>query len=161
MPLHRLLYRSEITLPGSETAVRHQIDAIVAESEARNAAAELTGALLYVRGLIVQVLEGPLPAIEATFERICCDLRHRRVELLELTQAEGRMFGSWSMTHIRVGHDLDALLPTRLIEIGADGASAHATINLMRSLLTAGAARAASQAEGEAAATARASLSRP
>ncbi|ACA18917.1 BLUF domain protein [Methylobacterium sp. 4-46] len=140
MLLHRLLYRSEAALPGRAARLDRELDGIIAASRARNEAAGLTGALLHVPGIFVQALEGPLPAIEATFERICCDLRHRRVELLELAPTDERLFGSWSMTRIAV--DRPDLLPAALLlpEARGDGASARATIRLMRALLVGGAA---------------------
>ena len=145
MPIHRLLYCSDIHITGTEDAVRQQIAEIVRASEIRNAADDLTGALLHTRGVFIQALEGPLPAIEATFERICCDLRHRRVELLEFVQAEARTFGAWSMAGIRPDRTIRKLFPC--LEAGAaqiaEPASAQATISLMRSLLIAGACEAA------------------
>ncbi|MGY2048182.1 BLUF domain-containing protein [Methylobacterium sp. JK268] len=152
-PLHRLLYRSEAALPGREALIDRDLDGIVAASQARNAAAGLTGALLHVRGTFLQVLEGPLPALEATFERICCDLRHRRVVLLELTPAETRLFGAWSMTRVTPGAAIDGLLPSAAVlqESGADSISARATVDLMRALLLSG-----GEAAGRAAAHPRA-----
>ena len=140
MTVHRLLYRSDIDLVGSAADIQHQVGEIVRFSQARNAAAGLTGALLLTRGVFVQVLEGPLCAIEAAFERICCDLRHRRVELLELVQAEDRVFGAWSMARISADQRVERLfacLPGAE-EQGLESASAQATIQLMLALLISG-----------------------
>lgn len=139
MSIHRLLYRSEMNLAGTHVDIRHQVMEIVRSSEARNTADQLTGALLHMRGVFVQVLEGTLPAIESTFERICCDLRHRRVELLELVQAETRVFGEWSMVRITADRTIEKLFPSCLMtedEQRPDSLSAQATIQLMRSLIT-------------------------
>ena len=140
MTVHRLLYRSDIDLVGSAADIQQQIGEIVRLSQARNAAAGLTGALLLTRGVFIQALEGPLPAIETTFERICCDLRHRRVELLELVQAEGRVFGEWSMARVSPDQRVERLftcLPGTE-EQGLESASAQATIQLMLALLISG-----------------------
>lgn len=137
MAIHRLLYRSEMDLAGTAAGVQMQIVDMVRISEARNAADDLTGALLHTRGVFIQVLEGPAPAVEATFERICCDLRHRRVELIELVEAEERVFGKWSMGQIAADQTVEWLV-ARLQE-GDDqelkATSAKATIQLMRTLL--------------------------
>lgn len=137
MPLHRLLYTSEMVLVGSEADIREQVAEIVSRSAARNAAAGLTGALLQTRGMFIQALEGPLAAIEATFERICCDLRHRRVELQEFVRADDRVFGEWSMVSITPDRTIEKLFSAAelLSEQEHETMSAQATIGLMRSLL--------------------------
>ena len=137
MTIHRLLYRSDMDLDGTAAGIQQQVVEIVRLAEAHNAANGLTGALLHTRGVFIQVLEGPLPVVEATFERICCDLRHRRVELLELVQAEGRVFEEWAMARITADQTVERLvscLPTSEEQV-LEVASAHATIQLMRSLL--------------------------
>ena len=140
MAIHRLLYRSDVDLAGTAAGIKQQIVEIVRYSQGRNAAEGLTGALLHTRGVFIQVLEGSRPAIEATFERICCDLRHRRVDLLELVEADERVFGAWSMARISADQTVERLvtgLPTgddRMLET----ASAQATIQLMRSILISG-----------------------
>jgi Sensors of blue-light using FAD len=146
MSLYRLLYRSDVHLVGTEAGIRQQIAEIVQASEIRNASDDLTGALLHTRGVFIQALEGPLPAIETTFERICCDLRHRRVELLEFVQAEERIFGEWSMAGIRADRTIQKLFPQldAREEPFLEPASAQATIGLMRALLLAGSREGAS-----------------
>jgi hypothetical protein len=69
----------------------------------RNHALGLSGMLLYSGGNIIQALEGPGPAVEATFAAICADPRHRGVlELLREPIAE-RAFPDWSMGFRDVG----------------------------------------------------------
>lgn len=140
MPLHRLLYTSDVALIGNEADIRQQVADIVAQSAARNAAEGLTGALLQTRGMFIQALEGPMAAVEATFERICCDLRHRRVDLLEFVRADSRVFGEWSMVSITPDRTIEKLFAAaeRLGEQEHESVPAHATIQLMRSLLLTG-----------------------
>lgn len=132
MPLHRLLYTSEMALVGSEADIRQQVAEIVSRS-----AAGLTGAMLQTRGMFIQALEGPLAAIEATFERICCDLRHRRVELQEFVRADSRVFGEWSMVSITPDRTIEKVFSAAelLSDEEHETMSAQATIGLMRSLL--------------------------
>lgn len=137
MTVHRLLYRSEVGLVGTAADIGQQIAEIVRLSEARNAAVGLTGALLLTRGVFIQALEGPLTAIEATFERICCDLRHRRVELLELAQADSRVFAEWSMARISPDQKVERLfscLP-HCEDQCLESTSTQATVQLMLALL--------------------------
>ncbi|WP_148613405.1 BLUF domain-containing protein [Nocardioides rubriscoriae] len=69
----------------------------------RNHRRGLTGMLLYSGGNIIQALEGPPSEVEATFETICADPRHRGViELLREPVTE-RSFPDWSMGFRDVG----------------------------------------------------------
>lgn len=137
MFIHRLLYRSDSSLVGSPEEVERQIAAIVDLSRAANAAADLTGALLFEAGTFMQVLEGPINAVEATFERICGDLRHRRVRLLEFAVAEDRIFGAWGMARVAPGSELAELNRTIGVtqEARLDAAAASAAVQTMRDLL--------------------------
>lgn len=140
MPLHRLLYRSEANLAGTDADVQQQIAEIVARAAAGNEAAGLTGALLYAGGMFVQALEGPPAKVEQTFERICCDHRHRRMELLEFVHAENRTFAEWSMARVTVDRQVGRLVTgVTIFDVppAEEGMSAQATIHLLRSLLLA------------------------
>jgi hypothetical protein len=63
--------------------------ALLGTARRRNAAAGVTGMLLYRDGNVAQTLEAPDEAVEATFRRIEQDPRHRGVILL-LLRAGGR-----------------------------------------------------------------------
>ena len=141
MPVHRLLYRSESALVGSGEPVEREVAEIVRASRTANEAAGLTGALLLSSGVFTQALEGPLDAVEASFERICGDLRHRRVRLLEFAVAEERVFGEWSMARVTPTRELVRLCPGLGAgdDVGVDAATTAATIQLMRALLLTGA----------------------
>ncbi|SEM11106.1 BLUF domain-containing protein [Xaviernesmea oryzae] len=137
MPFYRLLYRSKITLNMSHDELNRQIDDIVASSCTANADVGLTGALIAFEGMFIQVLEGSLAPLERTFERICCDLRHRHVQLVDLAAAEQRLFADWNM--VRVDHDgglarlYDMLGKSELPHL--DVAKASSLISLMLSVL--------------------------
>jgi hypothetical protein len=76
-------------------------------SRARNAAAGITGVLLYAGGNVMQALEGGRDAVEALYARIERDPRHLDpTRLLGLEVAE-RQFPGWSMAL----HDLGDLPP--------------------------------------------------
>ncbi|MGN7291757.1 BLUF domain-containing protein [Rhizobium sp. SAFR-030] len=137
MPLYRLLYRSDIALSPEAGPFDEQIEAIVASSALANTRDNLSGALIASNGVFIQALEGPLTALETTFERICRDLRHRRVRLIELAAAEERAFPEWRM--IRVNNKEDVL--QLCSEFGLQGSGrpdalrTSAIIALMRSVL--------------------------
>ncbi|MDT0631148.1 BLUF domain-containing protein [Rubrivirga sp. S365] len=85
---------------------RDELLDILRVSRRNNAAAGVTGALLYTEGNVMQVLEGPGPAVEATYARIARDPRHHRVLPLIRGPVEARSFPDWSMGLCDV-HGLD------------------------------------------------------
>jgi hypothetical protein len=136
MIIQRLLYRSDCAITGLAGDIDREIGEIVAASRRSNEASGITGALMLSSGVFIQVLEGPVSAVEATFERICCDLRHRHVRLLELAIAEERVFAEWAMVQVTPTLQLAQLCPS----IGAgdsrlDASTASAAIQVMRTLL--------------------------
>ena len=95
--LYRVLYCSRNSLSGAPETYPDEIREILAKSRANNAHDNLTGGLLFSDGCFAQVLEGPLKAIETTFERIQCDERHHEVTVLQSGPIEARDFPDWSM----------------------------------------------------------------
>lgn len=97
MSMHRLIYRSESVITGRVADIDAEMQRIADRAARANAAAGVTGAMMRLSGQIFQVLEGPSDAVEAIFERICCDQRHVRLQLLEFSQIRERAFGNWQM----------------------------------------------------------------
>lgn len=103
--LIRVVYLSSPDIPGHDTqradppsaAFREEVDRILAVSQRNNARAGVTGALIFNNGFFGQVLEGPEEAVDATFERIQADPRHRDVTVLGVKPVVERAFGDWSM----------------------------------------------------------------
>jgi len=95
--LYRLVYYSRNHIAGRRTTFAAEVDTILARSRDNNARDGITGALLFNAGCFAQVLEGPLPKIETTFERIQQDDRHGDVSLLTLEPIAARSFPNWSM----------------------------------------------------------------
>lgn len=133
MFIHRLLYCSDADLAGGPEDVERLVLKIVEAARAANAAAGITGAILFSSGVFVQALEGPIDAVEATFERICGDLRHKRVRLVELAVAEDRVFEGWSMVRVAPPPDSAGLCPAPGAAEGVrlDAASAGAILQMM------------------------------
>lgn len=96
--MFRLIYGSENCLWSSEADVEAEIEHVLTSSRRNNAAAGITGALLFTGSHFTQVLEGPQHEVERTFERISQDLRHGGVALIDLQHGSRRAFPSWSMT---------------------------------------------------------------
>ncbi len=98
--LHRVLYCSRNIIPGAIEAVAADVRGILAVSRVNNARDEVTGGLLFSEGCFAQVLEGPLDAVEAAFERIQCDARHCEVVVLQSGPITKRDFPDWSMAFV-------------------------------------------------------------
>lgn len=101
--LYNLIYCSKNCIRGGEAQVKAELQNILAASRKNNTAHDITGALLYNGGNFAQVLEGPLAAIERTFEKIQCDPRHTEVNVLHNGPAESRNFPEWSMAFAGAG----------------------------------------------------------
>jgi hypothetical protein len=97
--LHTLAYFSRSAINAAPAEMNAQIEKILATARAKNAALDVTGALLFSKGCFAQVLEGPLEAVETLFEQIECDPRHRSVTILYFKPADARQFGDWSMAY--------------------------------------------------------------
>ena len=111
MSLIRLLYRSDSGLTGSDQAVREATFAIADDAAARNDRQGVTGALMFTRGVFVQLLEGRTADVERVFERICRDPRHRRVVLLDYSEADERVFPGCGMVAFEGDERVRALFP--------------------------------------------------
>lgn len=111
---HCIVYFSRAVEPFDEAA----IEAILQESYQNNTRLGITGVLLYVRGSVIQVLEGQQTTIEALYRRIEQDRRHTEVDQVLSRPIMHRLFGRWSMGYetltarqleqIRLVVDLDA-----------------------------------------------------
>ena len=95
---------------------------ILAVSRRNNRIAGLTGMLYADSRRFLQVLEGEERDVQAPFERIRADPRHRAVVVLSRREIAAREFGAWEMAHAAPGHDADALLAR--VDALASGASA-------------------------------------
>lgn len=136
MPLYRILYRSEIVLSDGQQP-DHEIELIVQAAAEANTKNNISGALIASNGIFIQALEGPLSTLESTFEKICTDLRHKNVRLIELAAADERVFAEWSMVRVeqkdgvlRLCSDLGRENSARL-----DGLKTSDIIKVMRSIL--------------------------
>jgi blue light- and temperature-responsive anti-repressor len=144
-PLLRLTYFSR-TAPHGEADMTGTIAAILDASRRNNAAAGITGALMFDRGVFAQVLEGPAAEIERTFERIQRDERHCDVGVLELEPAEERAFPHWSMAYVGTSPESRALFAGIAEETGFDERriEAREVFRVLRDLAGSGAAPAPS-----------------
>ncbi len=126
--LFRVIYVSRNRIPDVAAARQAEIERILSTARAANARAGITGALLFNRAGFAQVLEGPLPAVGATFERILRDPRHGDVVVLESVPATERAFPGWSMAFVGEAAGTNAA-------IDRDPAEATRVLGLLRDLV--------------------------
>jgi hypothetical protein len=97
--LHHLIYSSDATRELDDA----ELEAILGACGRNNPARGITGMLLYAGSSFLQVLEGDEPAVDALFERIGRDERHRNVTILESSPIRERSFLRFSMGFRRIG----------------------------------------------------------
>jgi hypothetical protein len=94
--LERLLYVS-VADPAADD---EQVRALVAGARLRNAALEVTGALLYTGSHFAQWLEGPPEALSSLMQSIEHDRRHTQVHILLHEGTAQRRFAAWQLHYV-------------------------------------------------------------
>jgi hypothetical protein len=92
-----------------------ELNAIVAESIARNTEAGITGMLWFDGANFAQVIEGDNAEVGATMNRIRADSRHTDVEIVLDRAIISRQFGNWAM---RYADDGEASTPSSAFLLG-------------------------------------------
>lgn len=105
--LLRLVYASAAAAP----MARAELEALLAKARSNNARLGVTGMLLYHEGSFIQALEGDPEVVDALYDRIAADPRHRDAMLLIREPAVERLFDDWTMGFYRVGPDSEDELP--------------------------------------------------
>jgi hypothetical protein len=95
MPL-QVVYSSASTTPLQLDALEDLLD----QAQQHNERAGITGALAYVDGCFLQVLEGEPAAVQALMARIASDLRHDTVTVLMTADTPAAMFTGWRMAYV-------------------------------------------------------------
>ncbi len=96
--LVRLLYASRL----AEGAGAEVIETILSQSRAKNPSHGITGVLCYAGDVFMQVLEGGRAPVNALYNRITRDERHREVMLLHYEEIFERRFGGWTMGQVNL-----------------------------------------------------------
>ena len=135
-PIFRLVYISRVAHSAGAGSLDDTIAHILSVSRRNNARVGVTGALLFSAGVFAQTLEGPVPAVEGTFERIQCDPRHHQVSILQVGYVPDRLFADWSMGHATgAGVDRFAAIAPDMRLSGPRDAAAGEIVALMGRLV--------------------------
>lgn len=100
--LVRLVYASRATFPvGQDNATLNaDVARILMQSRRNNPAHGLVGALYFAEGCFFQCLEGPAEAVDALYERLPRDPRHRDLVVLSRESVQKPSFSGWSMKFV-------------------------------------------------------------
>jgi hypothetical protein len=93
---YQLIYSSDSTTPMQSD----DLEELLEHARDRNARRGITGALLYVDGVFVQILEGDAVTIKALMTRIVADVRHEAVTVLQEGNVVSPRFSDWTMAYI-------------------------------------------------------------
>jgi hypothetical protein len=91
--MYRVIYTSLESAPFSKA----DLDTLLEQSRRNNAAADVTGFLLYANGKFMQLLEGPPDSVRALVAKIRTDPRHCNFIPLMESETPARTFNDWSM----------------------------------------------------------------
>ncbi len=100
--LVRLVYASRATFSvGQDNATLNaDVARILMQSRRNNPANGLVGALYFAEGCFFQCLEGPAEAVDALYERLPRDPRHRDLIVLSRESVQKPSFSGWSMKFV-------------------------------------------------------------
>ena len=93
---YQVIYSSVSSTPMQQ----EDLEDILERAQLNNARSGITGALVYVDGSFVQVLEGEAEAVHRLMQRICTDLRHEAVTVLQAQAVAMAVFADWRMAYV-------------------------------------------------------------
>ena len=136
MSLVRLAYISA-SLLSDDPNERRQVADILLTSRRNNEEFEVTGALLATDRHFAQVLEGEREAVEAIYERIAHDKRHKDIVLTLYASIEARRFPDWAMAYIGPSQSAEQAVARVTSKVPAckTGQAARALVTLMSQML--------------------------
>ncbi|WP_374602319.1 BLUF domain-containing protein [Arenimonas sp.] len=108
----RLVYASRSTFaPIREGAGIHpEVARILVQSRRNNARQRIVGGLYFADGSFFQCLEGRESEVQALYDRLAADPRHRDVRLLDRREIDEPSFGEWAMKHVPNAPEVQKLL---------------------------------------------------
>lgn len=96
MVLCQLIYSSMAT----EIMPKSKLYKILVQARTANALKDVTGLLVFVDGLFLQVLEGEREVVTALMKKIEGDPRHKDVKIISDSDVSSRTFAAWRMAYV-------------------------------------------------------------
>lgn len=93
MALHQLVYYSKST---QEFEIK-ELKEIAQKAEINNERLGISGALIYVEDVFLQLIEGGLVQLNELYRKISQDKRHNQLTILDFSKIKQRSFRSWKM----------------------------------------------------------------
>ena len=106
--LVRLLYASRAT----DSVSQEELLKILSQSKEHNPESGITGVLCSSGQIFLQVLEGGRMQVNALYNHIAADPRHKDVVILSYEEISERKFASWSMGQV----NLERINPSLLLK---------------------------------------------
>lgn len=129
---HCIVYFSSAVEPFDENLLL----TILQQSRHNNVQLGITGVILYVRGNIIQILEGKKEAVEALYQRIKQDHRHTNVSQVLNRPIHTRLFKEWSMGYetitTRQLAEIEAIVALNQSDEQATQASQHIILKTLK-----------------------------
>jgi hypothetical protein len=94
--LSQIIYSSKATRPMDST----HLEQILVDARVGNKARGVFGALVYVDGVFLQVLEGERAVLNALVESIRNDSRHNSMKVFHTAEIAERSFSDWRMAYL-------------------------------------------------------------
>ena len=131
--LVRLMYASR----AAESVDHEELVAILRKSKANNPAQGITGVLCFSAGIFLQVLEGGRLPVNALYNRITGDKRHKDVVLLSYEEVGERTFAGWSMGQVNLNRLNPGLLLkySETAELNPYAVSGEVSMSLFKELV--------------------------
>ncbi len=93
---YQIIYSSESATPMQTD----DLEEILGQARRNNAENGITGALVYVDGVFLQILEGDSPTIQQLMAKIATDVRHETMTVLKAGEVSAPMFADWKMAYV-------------------------------------------------------------
>ena len=93
---YQIMYSSQAVEPMTVT----DLEKILTDARAGNQARNVTGALVYVDGVFIQILEGDKDVARKLMASIAKDSRHHSVKVFYEAEVDVRAFEAWSMAYV-------------------------------------------------------------
>lgn len=93
---YQIIYSSESATPMQ----MDDLEEILVQARRNNARNGITGALVYVDGVFLQILEGESPTVQQLMAKISTDVRHETITVLKERVVPVAMFADWKMAYV-------------------------------------------------------------
>jgi hypothetical protein len=93
---YRIIYSSVSSTPMQ----LEELEDLLEQAQGNNSRNGITGALVYVDGFFLQVLEGEKDSVQELMQTISKDFRHETVTVLQAGEIAAAAFSGWDMAYV-------------------------------------------------------------